>query len=166
MNFFIYLYLIFKTVSGIPKWTTRGRSTVWEYWHFSKLNASGQDTKTLWGTKKPHEITCVYNMLMYNVCVCVFNYTDPQMCRGQQGIDRWGRCLAGGRTSSRTVNVRSRRRRRSLWTADTNTETHSGQQIIFIQSVQNYMANIYHLSRDDKEGERTKRNITLNNTHM
>lgn len=69
------------------------------------------------------------------MCVCVFNYTDPQMCRGQQGIDRWGRCLAGGRTSSRTVNVRSRRRRRSLWTADTNTETHSGQQIIFIQSV-------------------------------
>ena len=96
---------------------------------------------------------CVY-MLMYNVCVCVFNYTDPQMCRGQQGIDRWGCCLAGGRTSSRTVNVRSRRRRRSLWTADTNTETHSGEQIIFIQSIHNYMANIYHLSEDDKDSER------------
>lgn len=58
------------------------------------------------------------------VCVCVCTYTYPQLCRGQWGIDQRGCCLAVGRTSSRTVSVRSRRCRYSLLSAHTHTNTH------------------------------------------
>lgn len=81
-----------------------------------------------------------------DVCVCVCVFTDPQLWRRQGGTARWARCLAVGRTSSRTVNVQSRRHQCSLWSA-VNTQTVSVSQTFKQQFVDHLVHIVYLVSQ-------------------